>query len=256
MTTGSGIFSMHQRKPGDSISEYSLSIATKSQVGGAPGLLSAPSQGLAQAQKKDRSLSSIIKSEVLSWYLFKSGLRDPRVNAMTHEQALNEGTMLVTDSAVKKQELIFESLRQIPPEATPLERPDSILCAPLKSQRSVEATKRHFKPRQEVWSTEVKEFFEKSTQQQSLADQVLDKVRLLRPELVPIKSIFNRASNKPHRQLWREVETSLIGALLYHSDSMADAKKLLAIDNNVCVEFAKRKQQGADVDPQLNTEQC
>ena len=35
MTTGSGIFNLlNKGKAGDSISEYSMSIATKSQIGG------------------------------------------------------------------------------------------------------------------------------------------------------------------------------------------------------------------------------
>lgn len=36
MTTGSGIFNLLSKKQGDSISEYSMSYATKSQIGG-PG---------------------------------------------------------------------------------------------------------------------------------------------------------------------------------------------------------------------------
>lgn len=39
--------------------------------------------------------------------------------------------------------------------------------------------------------------------------------------------------------------------MLYHSDSMQDARKFLAIDDQVCLDFKSKKV----VDAQLNTEQ-
>lgn len=42
--------------------------------------------------------------------------------------------------------------------------------------------------------------------------------------------------------------------MLYHSDSLSDAKKFVAIEGQLCREYATRKFQG-EADPQLNTEQ-
>ena len=47
--------------------------------------------------RKDMSLSNILKSEVLFWYLFKSGLREPRINDLTQEQAMNDGLVTIND---------------------------------------------------------------------------------------------------------------------------------------------------------------
>ena len=53
----------------------------------------------------------------------------------------------------------------------------------------------------------------------------------------PIRNLFFVPSNKPYLQAWREVEIGLVGAMLYHSDSLADAKKLLQIDDKVCKDY-------------------
>ena len=47
------------------------------------------------------SLSSILKSDVLNWYLFKSGLKIPQVSQMSHDQALQEGLTLINESLIK-----------------------------------------------------------------------------------------------------------------------------------------------------------
>lgn len=86
MTTGTGIYNLlNKGKAGaDSISEYSMSIATKSQIGGVALQQLYSAAGLATPGstrvKKDMSLSNILKSDVLNWYLFKSGLKAPTVN--------------------------------------------------------------------------------------------------------------------------------------------------------------------------------
>ena len=41
---------------------------------------------------------------------------------------------------------------------------------------------------------------------------------------------------------------NLIGAMLYHSDSLSDAKKFVAIEGQLCREYATRKFQG-EADP-------
>lgn len=64
-----------------------------------------------------------------------------------------------------------------------------------------------------------------------------------------------RPKNIPYRQTWQEVEVNLIGAMLYHSDSLVDAKKLLGIEDKVCLNYAAQKKLGGDVDPNLNNEQ-
>ena len=109
LTTGTGIYDLHDRKPTDSISEYSMSYATKSQIGGGPMQAFYSSMGLPMPKattkgKKDMSLSNILKSEVLNWYLFKSGLREPRVNYLTHEQALNDGLSTINDLLAHKHD--------------------------------------------------------------------------------------------------------------------------------------------------------
>jgi len=62
----------------------------------------------------------------------------------------------------------------------------------------------------------------------------------------PIKTMFMLPSNKPYRSAWREVEVSLVGAMLYHSDSIAEAKKLLTIDDKVCLDYASKQQLGSE----------
>lgn len=75
-----------------------------------------PAPKTASKIKKDMSLSNILKSEVLNWYLFKSGLREPRLNSLPHEQALNEGLVTINDLQACKQELAFELLKIAPKE--------------------------------------------------------------------------------------------------------------------------------------------
>ena len=64
------------------------------------------------------SLSNILKSEVLQWHLFKSGLRDPCVNSISHEQALNEGLVIVNDMIANKHELALDTLKIAPVETS------------------------------------------------------------------------------------------------------------------------------------------
>lgn len=47
------------------------------------------------------SMSNILKSDVLNWYLFKSGLKVPQVDKMSHEKALQEGLTLINEGLIK-----------------------------------------------------------------------------------------------------------------------------------------------------------
>ena len=54
---------------------------------------------------------------------------------------------------------------------------------------------------------------------------------------MPLKSLFMKPRYIKYRSSWREVEVALVGAMLYHIDGLADAKKFLALDDSVCEEF-------------------
>lgn len=43
--------------------------------------------------------------------------------------------------------------------------------------------------------------------------------------------------------------------MLYHSDSLSDAKKFLLLEDSVCEDYARRQLFGEEEDPALNTEQ-
>ena len=57
------------------------------------------------------SLSNILKSDVLNWFLLKSGLKVPVVNQMTNDYALQEGLSLINEDLLVKQEQIFQQLK-------------------------------------------------------------------------------------------------------------------------------------------------
>ena len=44
---------------------------------------------------------------------------------------------------------------------------------------------------------------------------------------------FIRPNMKPHREKWLDVERKAIAAMLYHSDSIQDCQKFLAITDEV-----------------------
>ena len=101
--------------------------------------------------------------------------------------------------------------------------------------------KRAFNPRKEVWTEEVVEFFNKDDQKSAIADQVLTKLRrCLVPDNITIRGLFMVPANKTFKKTWEEVESVLIGAMLYHSDSLSDAKKFLAIEDDICNSYAQR----------------
>lgn len=106
------------------------------------------------------------------------------------------------------------------------------------TKSEIASSKRTFNPRKDVWSPEVIEFFEKINSEPTVGDQVLRKVRLLCPESISITQIFFVGTNKPYRAAWYDVEVNLVGAMLFHSDSMSDAKKLLTIEDQMCRDYA------------------
>ena len=112
------------------------------------------------------SLNNILKSDVLNWYLFKSGLKTPSVDQMSHDQALQDGLMAINEGLIKTQEQIFDSLRTLPEDPKvqrPLDRLEPATAARATTVRKSEVVaKKTFAPRKEVWSPEVIAFFDKT----------------------------------------------------------------------------------------------
>lgn len=109
MTTGAGVFNLVNKRPGDSISEYSVSVAAKSHA----SPFANPYVQQPTKVKKDMSLSNIMKSNVLNWYLLKSGLKTNIIDKMSNDVAIQEGLELIHRDQVRTQELIFDSLKSV-----------------------------------------------------------------------------------------------------------------------------------------------
>lgn len=63
---------------------------------------------------------------------------------------------------------------------------------------------------------------------------VLKKLRKMVPETIQYRNTFIMPRNKPLLPKWREVETTLIAAMLYHSGAIGDCKKFLKLTDKVC----------------------
>ena len=165
---------------------------------------------------------------------------------MTHEQALQTGLQLINEGLITDQEQIFESFKTLPSKKSKVtsKKSDELSskASARKSQHQKVSVRKTELPKKDNWTPEVQEFFDES-KGPSLGERVHKKVRVLVPEDFGIKQIFDRPKNKPFRKNWVDVEIKLIAAMLYHSDSLGDARKLLDIDEATCKDYQIRKKQ-------------
>lgn len=200
MTTGTGVFNLINKKPGDSVSEYSMSVAAKSQHASP---FPNPYMQQPTKVKKDLSLTNIMKSNVLNWYLFKSGLKTKIIDKMSNDVALQEGLELIYKDPIRAQEMIFDSLKLVPEDKSISDKPEGNLfkakTIAKDSQPALKRTiskaemlsKKTFLPQKDTWSPEVTEFFVKIDGGLSIGEQVLTKIRKnLSKEGIDVVGVF------------------------------------------------------------------